>query len=220
MKTLKLCSVCMLILLLLMGSAPAEEMTFESFCQKEKLESADAQAWLEIPGTNISYPVMQHSQDDSYYLDHDERGRPDNYGAIYTESLYNAFDFSDPVTVIYGHRMNNGTMFGTLQKYYSGGFDKYRTINLYMPGGVKREYTVFAAVISSDAHILHYNNFNSRRVFNRYFNDVYATRKLGIMLDHQLRPEPGDQVIILSTCIKGDASQRYLVMAKYNNEFN
>lgn len=219
MKIRKFCAVCMLIALLV-GSACAEEKSFAGFCSEIKLESADTQAWLEIPGTNISHPVMQHAHDDAYYLDHDPHGNQQNYGALYTESRYNAFDFSDPVTVIYGHRMNNGSMFGTLQKYYSGGFNEYRTINLYMPDGTKREYTVFAAILAADTHILNYHNFTSMRVFNRYFDEVYATRKLGIMLDHQLRPEPEDQVIILSTCIKGDASQRYLVMAKLSNETN
>ena len=217
MKTFRMCLLSLLILMLLAACAAAET-TLESLCKEIKLESADVQAWIEIPGTNVSRPVMQHSQDDTFYLDHDCHGKPDNYGALFTESVYNAFDFSDPVTVIYGHRMNNGSMFGKLQKYYSGNFEKYRTINLYMPGGEKREYTVFAAVLESDHHVLHYNNFYSKRVFNRYFDSVFSTRKLGIVLDEEMRPDSDDKVIILSTCIKGDSSQRYLVMAKLNEE--
>lgn len=219
MKALRrICVVLLVALSALPMIASAENVTFESFCEAENLDSVDVQAWLEIPDTNVSYPVMQHSQDDSYYLDHDCHGKPDNYGALFTESVYNRFDFSDPVTVIYGHRMNNGSMFGKLQKYYSGDFGRYKTVNLYLRGGEKRSYTVFAAVIQPDTHILHYNNFYSQRVFNRYFDGVYATRKLGIVLDQENRPEFGDQVLILSTCIKGDSAQRYLVMAKLNDE--
>jgi len=216
MRQLRLCCICLLAFLLATSGALAEETTFERLCREEKVVIADAQAWLEIPGTNVFHPVMQHAQDDAYYLDHDAQGNSDNYGALYTESVYNTFGFDDPVTVIYGHRMNNGSMFGTLQKYYSGNFEKYRSVYLHMPDGERREYTVFAAVIQSNLHILHYNNFYSPRVFTRYFNDVYSTRKLGIVLDEQMRPQPGDKVIILSTCIKGDSNLRYLVMAKLN----
>ena len=93
-------------------------------------------------------------------------------------------------------------------------------MNLYLPNGELKQYTVFAAVIQPDSHILHYNNFYSKRVFTRYFDSIYATRRLGIVLDEQQRPEPGDEVVILSTCIKGDSTQRYLVMAKLNKKSN
>lgn len=218
MKLLKICLVLLLTMLLLGASASAVEATFESFCTDLKLESADVQAWLEIPGTNVSHPLMQHAQDDTFYLDHDCHGKPDNYGALFTESVYNDFDLNDPVVVIYGHRMNNGSMFGKLQKYYSGDLEKYQSVKLYMPDGTCREYTVFAAVLQNDTHILHYNNFYSKRIFDRYFDSVYSTRKLGIQLDPENRPEYGEQVLILSTCIKGDSTQRYLVMAKLNKE--
>lgn len=212
MKCIRAAWICLLVLL--MSAAVAENL--ENRCEDIKLSSTDVQAWLEIEGTNISHPVMQHSQNDAYYLDHDVYGNPDSYGALFTESVYNAFDFSDPVTVIYGHRMNNGTMFGSLQEYYSGAFETYKTIDLYLPGGQNQQYTVFAAVLQPDAHILHHHNFYSERVFNRYFEQVFSTRKLGIVLDESQRPQWGDKVIILSTCIKGDSSQRYLVMAKLN----
>lgn len=219
MRILKRLSALLMAVALCFAAASAEEQTaFERYCEEIKLENSDTQAWIEIPGTNISYPVMQHAQDDKYYLDHSCHGKNENYGALYTESQYNQFDFSDPVVVIYGHRMNNGSMLGTMQKYYSSAFDQYRTINVYLPSGEERQYTVFAAVLCSDLHLLHYNNFHSPRVFNRFFDDIFATRKLGITLDHQMRPEPDEQVIVLSTCIKGDASQRYLVMAKLNDE--
>lgn len=218
MRTIRSGVACLLALLMLLNAAHAKNL--ESLCRDIDLSGTDVQAWLEIPDTNISHPVMQHSQNDAYYLDHDPYGNPDNYGALFTESTYNSFDFSDPVIVIYGHRMNNGTMFGSLQKYYSGNFDAYSTINLYLPDGEMRQYTVFAAVIQDDAHILHHHNFHSDRVFRRYFDGIFATRRLGIVLDAQQRPQPGDQVIILSTCIKGDSSQRYLVMAKSIKEEN
>lgn len=75
----------------------------------------DMKGWLVIPGTSIDYPVM-YSEDEDYYIDHSYDQEEDVYG---TPFLYsgNAPDFSDDVSVVYGHDMNNGTMFGSLQSF-------------------------------------------------------------------------------------------------------
>jgi len=78
----------------------------------------DIYAWLEIPDTDISYPVAQNA-DDTWYLTRDIDGNYSSDGTLFTESAYNGADLTDPATVIYGHRMNSGAMFGTLQKTYS-----------------------------------------------------------------------------------------------------
>lgn len=75
----------------------------------------DMKGWLVIPGTSIDYPVM-YSEDEDYYIDHSYDQKDDVYG---TPFLYsgNAPDFSDDVSVVYGHAMNNGTMFGSLRSF-------------------------------------------------------------------------------------------------------
>ncbi|MGN1403855.1 MAG: class B sortase [Ruminococcus sp.] len=75
----------------------------------------DMKGWIVIPGTSIDYPVM-YSEDEEYYIDHSYDQKDDVYG---TPFLYsgNAPDFSDFVSVVYGHDMNNGTMFGSLRSF-------------------------------------------------------------------------------------------------------
>lgn len=73
------------------------------------------QGWLILPGTMVDYPVMHTAQED-YYVDHSYDGQADVYGALFLDAE-NADDFSDPLSVIYGHDMRNGTMFGDLPKY-------------------------------------------------------------------------------------------------------
>jgi len=214
-----LCIAIMLSMLLLTAAAGETATDFQKLTEKAGVTSEDAKAWLEIPGTEVSYPVMQHADDAAYYLNHDALGKESVGGALYTEAVYNAADFSDPVIVIYGNRMSDGTMFGSLQQIYSGSFDEYRRILLQLPGET-REYTVFAAVPYSGRHILYYNNFQSQRAYRNFFDDVFGTRKLGMHLDENLRPNPGDHVLILSTGMKGDDSQRYLVMAVLNQAVN
>lgn len=106
----------------------------------------DIYAWIEIDGAGVSYPVVQRPEDNAFYLDHNDAGQSDIYGAIFTED-YNSRDFEDAVTVIYGHTAKNGRMFGTLQRNYSDRafFDSHRTIRIYLPAR-EMAYTIFAAV--------------------------------------------------------------------------
>ena len=175
----------------------------------------DIYAWLEIPGTDISYPVLQ-SSDDSFYLNHDENGDYSPAGSIFSESTYNGKDFNDPVTVLYGHRMSSGTMFGQLQKLYSDPetFAELNEIVIYLP---EREihYKVFAAVPLDKRHILYNYDFGSARHFRAFFNEIFDIRAIGSNLDKEAKPSYDNKVIILSTCLMGDRTCRFLVMGSH-----
>ena len=73
----------------------------------------DIYAWIRIPDTQIDYPVLQREEDDTYYLRHNSSGRYAFAGSIYTEEA-NSRDFKDPMTVLYGHNMRDGSMFQNL----------------------------------------------------------------------------------------------------------
>ena len=65
----------------------------------------------------ISYPIVQ-GEDDVYYLTHTFNNTENSAGSIFMETL-NSADFSDVHTILYGHNMKNGSMFGTLMEYES-----------------------------------------------------------------------------------------------------
>lgn len=71
--------------------------------------------WIQIPGTELSYPLM-YSGDNSFYLNHTWMGEPNAGGAIFLEEKCSP-DLSDFNIIVYGHRMANTTMFGTLRLY-------------------------------------------------------------------------------------------------------
>ena len=171
-------------------------------------------AWLEIPDTRIDYPVVQSPDDDKKYLTKAYNGSRYVGGALFTEATYNGTDFNDPVTIIYGHTMNSGMLFGDLQKNYSSasGFEKNKSITLYLPGEV-RQYTVFAAVPYDRIHILHTYDFTNAYWYGRFFTDVGRIRAIGANFDRDSFPVPGDRVLILSVCLNEDTAKRYLVMA-------
>ena len=81
------------------------------FHSQEQQENPDVYAWISIPGTDIDAPVLQHSEDNSFYAAHDAEGEENPAGALYTEN-YNHTNFDDPLTVIYGNDNQDGSMFG------------------------------------------------------------------------------------------------------------
>lgn len=173
-------------------------------------------AWLDIPNTNISHAVLQSDSDDAFYLSHDEYKNTSKNGILFTEKTYNSTDFNDPVTIIYGHCRISGEIFGELQKYYSGDVSNIKTIDVYTPECLL-EYTVFAAVPFSNKHLLYYYDFNDTTVFNDFFRYILAKRDMGSYTDRSVSFSEGDKVLILSTCLKGNISKRYLVAAKLTN---
>lgn len=198
------------------SSEPADEayqspIDFESLQQ----QNADIYAWLRIPDTPVDYPVFQSPESDEYYL---RRNVNKNYaieGVLFTEKSYNGTDFNDPATIIYGHRMNNGTMFGSLQPTYSDaeGFAAHREIIVYLPEEEKH-YTVFAAVPYDKWHILYSYDFSKPQSFWNFFDKIYSTRSLNANFAEDVTPTEEDHILILSTCLKGNSDQRYLVLAK------
>lgn len=213
MKRKLICPLVLCLLCVLVCGAAAED-AYARLCSQNGLQTTGVMAWLEIPGASFTQPVMYNAEDDAYYAAHGPDGAENAWGALYIQTRYNAADGSDPVILVYGSSAAEGAPFRKLQETFSGSFDSCKTLYMHMPDGT-REYAVFAALPYTSIHILHYYDFRNARRYETFFDGVFSTRVLGMHLDEANRPEPGeDQVIILSTGLRGDSLQRYLVMAK------
>jgi len=181
-------------------------------------KNPDIYSWIEIADTNISLPVVQSPDSDTYYLNHNSDREYAAYGAVFSEATYNHSDLTDPVTILYGHHMRSGRIFGQLQRYYSDAafFDSHPTITVYTPEQTL-EYGVFAAVPYSGEHLLYYNDFSDEAVFERFFEAVFSIRELSAHFNEEYAPTAGDRVLILSTCLEGNNQRRFLVMATLIN---
>lgn len=207
-------AVLLSLLFCLTVDCAAAQTALQLLCQQQNVKNPDVIAWLEIPGAEISEPVLCHPEDDGYYAKRSADGYSSAYGSLYIQAKYNAGDFSDPVTIIYGNSLSTSAPFGMLQELYSGSFSQCQNFYLHTQEATQ-EYAVFAAIPYSSVHILHYNNFLNERRYQKFFDDVFSTRALGMHLDEDNRPVAGkDRVLILSTGLRGDPLQRYLVMAK------
>lgn len=82
----------------------------------------DVVGWLRIGNTAIDYPVVQ-GQDNAYYLNRNYKGEESSAGSIFLD-FRNDIGKAQPNTVIYGHRMKDGSMFGDLKKFLKDDFFK------------------------------------------------------------------------------------------------
>lgn len=178
---------------------------------KIREESRDLYAWIYIPNTSVDYIVAQAplNVSDDFYLNHNSKKQYEFAGTIYSEKV-NARDFSDPVTVLYGHNMLNGSMFATLHRFEdSSFFKKNKYMYIYMPKR-KLTYKIYAAYVYDDRHIINSFDFSKKKVLKKYLKSTQNpdsmtknTRKVDLDTD--------SKILTLSTCTNGAENTRYLV---------
>ncbi len=171
----------------------------------------DIYGWLEIADTQLSFPLLQSSQDEYFYLSHDVYGEQDDAGCIYTE-YFNRKDFSDPNTIIYGRNVEG--RFGGLHQYQDRDFfDSHRQINIYLEDRTLT-WKIFAAYTYDDRHLIKIYDFWDKDIFDAYLKDVFSIRAMDAYLDDTMEVTADDRIITLSTGVTGQDDKRYLVQAK------
>lgn len=171
----------------------------------------DAYAWLQVPGTNVSYPVCQHKTDNAYYLSHTAEQEGKFEGAVFTEN-FNKTDFKDPMTVIYGHNMQNGSMFATLHKFEDREFfDNHREFTIYTPEKTLK-YRIVASYSSDPMHLLEEKELGDPEKLFAYMDGLRNAKSAYVNIDSSVSFGREDCFVTLSTCT-GDNGSRYLVQA-------
>ncbi|MCI9617565.1 MAG: class B sortase [Eubacterium sp.] len=178
---------------------------------KLKEDNRDIYSWIYIPNTKVDYPVVQSSkkEPDDFYLNHNIHKKYEFAGAIYSEK-HNTLTYSDPVTILYGHNMNNGSMFKTLHKFEEPSFfKKNKYIYIYMPNR-KLTFKIYAAYEYDDRHIINSFDFSDKKILKKYQkytlnpdSMIKNTRKVSL--------NTNSKIIALSTCTNGAENTRYLV---------
>ena len=172
----------------------------------------DIYAWIDIPGTDISYPILQREDDFEYYL---RRGLDELYsndGSLFTEPG-NAKDMSDFNTIIYGHNLHSLAMFGTLKYYHDLSYlEDHREIKIYTPTG-EYTYSIFAAVTYSDILITYYYDFDQIEYREAFLDSLFDVRDMNSITMDDIEVTADDRILTLSTCNDGDNTRRFLVVA-------
>lgn len=97
--------------------------------------NGDIVAWIRIPGIEVDYPVVQ-GEDNEHYLHYTFDGKENIAGSIFLD-YRNRADFTDGKVILYGHNMQDGSMFSKLEKYQDADFRKEQgKVLLYLPDRV------------------------------------------------------------------------------------
>lgn len=170
----------------------------------------EIRAWIDIPDTDISYPVVQ-GDDNDYYLTHSYDGTRNRAGAIFLDSRVDS-SFTGLNTIVYGHRMNNGSMFGRLYKLADTDYrSQHQYIHVYLPGQTQPvTYEIFAtwespASLDSAAY---QTDFTEEAALSDWLAGL-AGRSF-------VEGAPGEdpRILTLSTCVRGDGDTRFIVAAR------
>lgn len=175
-------------------------------------------AWISIPDTEVSYPIVQSTDDNNFYVRRSEAGVYYSGGCIYTEN-YNSRDFSDRLTVIYGHNLRSGRMFAEVNSFSDADFFKeHRYIYIFLPDKAM-VYEIFAAVPYMNRHLLANDDINDRQVYDSLFDDILSTLDTRANFLSGVKPDfDSDKIIALSTCLQGNNRQRFLVFGRLTEE--
>ena len=161
----------------------------------------------------INYPIVQ-GKDNDEYLHRTFSANENTLGAIFL-NVDNKADFSDKNSIIYGHRMKDGSMFRHLQDYDSQEFWKSNPyFYIYTPDGQKLTYHIFAAGEVEDASEIYQTQFESDDAYLKYLNTV-----TGISLyDTAVKVDTGDTTVTLSTCTSANDTHRFVVVGVKESE--
>lgn len=176
----------------------------------------DFVGYIDVPGINLSLPVVQ-TTDDEIYLGKNFYGEKTKYGCPFVSHANNVQSL-DRNTIIYGHHMNDGTIFGAL--------DKYKTLDGFKAAPViefntlysNYKWKVIAAFITNanekddNGYVFeyYYTNLSTEEHFSSYLNEI-AQRSL---YDTGVDVTPSDKILTLSTCSHEFDDARFVVVAR------
>lgn len=162
------------------------------------LRNPDIAGWVKIPDTKLDYAVMQAEDNDKYHRT-DIDLKPNDWGIPYVDFRV---DQQKPSynTVIYGHNMGDGTMFGYLQAYKKLSYYQQHPLISYNSVYRKDMYKIFAVVVcKADDPDFDYHNFidsDDDAAKNEYIEKIMERSIIKTTVDVKAT----DRLLTLSTC--------------------
>lgn len=173
----------------------------------------DVKAWIQVPKTNIDYPVVQ-GQDDMEYINKNVYGEFELSGAIFLSCL-NKDDFSDPYNLVYGHNMKNGGMFADVADFTNKEyFETHQKGKLYLTDAT-RKIRFFASmkVTAADAKIYHPDGYRKENL-----KDLLDYIQANAVQYRDVNVADENSLIALSTCSEAETNGRVVLIGKLERE--
>lgn len=169
--------------------------------------NSDVIGWIGIPDTEVFYPVMQ-AGDNDYYLNHTWKKERSSVGAVFLD-YRNPADFNGFHSILYGHQMRDGSMFGGLHKYADKAYmEEHPIIYIVTDTGVQK-YTIFAAY-EADVRGIVYDMAAGEIDKRQEFIDYCLLHSAD---GAEAVPDADSHILTLSTCTGRGYATRWVVQA-------
>lgn len=195
-----------------------EDESFLLDYQELYLQNNDMVGWIKVEDTQINYPVMQSKNEPDFYLKHKFDKTYSVYGCPYVQENCDTEKPSDNL-IIYGHHMNDGSMFAGLMKYADKDFYDNHKIITFDSLTKHREYEVVAVfrTVAYSNEGFKYHQFVDAENEKEYTEYIEKCKDLSIY-DTGVGAAYGDKLITISTCEYSRNNGRFVVVAKLKTE--
>ena len=176
-------------------------------------QNDDVVGWIYCPGTVINYPVVQ-GEDNDYYLEFLINGEWNAKGTPFVDAFCPS-PFNDYLTIVYGHRMKDGSMFASLLNYFSDTkyFGEHPTLELYTPSGnYDMEIVSGAKVDSRDGSVYTFGDKTPEQR-QEYANMVMAANRI-MGFDKDVTLDGSERLVMLSTCTPESDDMRFVIWCR------
>lgn len=173
----------------------------------------DVKAWIQVPKTNIDYPVVQ-GQDDMEYINKNVYGEFELSGAIFLSCL-NKDDFSDLYNLVYGHNMKNGGMFADVADFTNKEyFETHQKGKLYLTDATRKiRFFACMKVTAADAKIYHPDGYRKENL-----KDLLDYIQANAVQYRDVNVADENSLIALSTCSEAETNGRVVLIGKLERE--
>lgn len=182
---------------------PGIEINLEAL----KKENPDTVGWIYYPALNINYPIMQ-DEDNTYYIKRTFEGEKNAAGSLFLDCKNNE-DFEDIHSIIYGHNMRNGSMFGDLKEIREEQtVAKNPYFWIFLEDSINT-YQIFSYHDEETKDNSFLTSFEKEEDYEKFLQHIEEMSEE----DLESAPVSSDKVVTLCTCTS-DSSVRFLVHGK------
>lgn len=169
----------------------------------------DLVGWINIPGTQVNYPIVQGTQSE-YYLTHNFAKEENEGGAIFIDSELSK-PFEEKNTILYGHHMRDGSMFGSLKEFESQQFLDENNKIYVATKDITYLYQIFSVYVDKPDSDSYYYRFETGDEYLTYLNKLKSKSIVNSDIE---KFAMDDKIITLSTCSYEFNDARLIVHAK------
>lgn len=150
--------------------------------------------WITIDDTQVDYPIL-HSEDNFEYLTENYYGKQSIAGSIFLD-YRNDITSSDLNTIIYGHRMKDGSMFQDLTKFLDEDFFESHQTFEYDTLYESYEAEIFAVYNT----LIDFNYIQTDFASAEEYEQLLAEIQEKSRYETDIQVSADDRIITLSTC--------------------